>query len=251
MKTLKNLALLGSLILLLFSCKTAQLQETHTLYPNKVIDSSLSDAPAYVKEIEPYKKRIDSIMDSPVTYAKEDFTKTGYSSNEGNLLADLTLDFAKKYAQQNKITEPEFCLLNIGGVRTIIPKGTVTVGTIFEVSPFENELVFVRLNGSQMNQMFEYLVKEKKGHPLAGAKIVYKNNRLYSAEIGGKPFDPAKNYWVVTIDYLMNGGDRMDFFTQSDQTVVLGVKLRDMLIEQMGKYIVLPDSPGERLIFTN
>ncbi|MDR1877906.1 MAG: 5'-nucleotidase C-terminal domain-containing protein, partial [Flavobacteriaceae bacterium] len=198
MKTVKNLSLISSCILLILGCKTVNLTEVQHIYPNQVIDSTLTADSNYIKEIAPYKNRLDSIMNQPITYAKEDFTKEGYSSNEGNLLADLLLDFSKKYA----IPAPDFCLLNIGGVRTIIPKGTVTVGNIFEVAPFENEIAFVRLDASQMKEMFDYLGKEKKGHPLAGIKIAYKKGKLHSVEIGGKPFDPNKKYWVVTIDYL-------------------------------------------------
>jgi 2',3'-cyclic-nucleotide 2'-phosphodiesterase (5'-nucleotidase family) len=251
MKKLKNLGVASCFILLLLSCKTVGLPGAHQVYPNRIIDSAIAAEPHYIKEIAPYKRQLDSIMKQPLTYAKEDFTKEGYSSNEGNLLADLVLNFAEKYAKEKNIPAPEFCLLNIGGVRTIIPKGTVTVENIFEVAPFENEIVFIQLDGNQVKAMFDYLEKEKKGHPLAGARIVYKKDRLHSAEIGGKPFDAGKKYWIVTIDYLMNGGDRMDFFTRSKKNVITQLKLRNVLIEQMKQYKTLPGSKEERLIFEN
>jgi hypothetical protein len=47
----------------------------------------------------------------------------------------------------------------------------------------------------------------------------------------------------------MNGGDQMDFFTKSKEAVVSRLKLRDVLIEQMRAYKVLPDKREERLIF--
>ncbi|MDR2122347.1 MAG: 5'-nucleotidase C-terminal domain-containing protein [Flavobacteriaceae bacterium] len=250
MKTVRRLSIISCFIALL-SCKTINLTESHKAYPNQIIDSGLIAEPAYVKEITPYKKQLDSIMKQPLSYAKEDFTKEGFSSNEGNLLADLVLDFSKKYAKEKNIPAPEFCLLNIGGVRTIIPKGTVTVGNMFEVSPFENALVFVSLDGSQIEELVDYLNKEKKGHPLAGIKITYKKDQPHSIEIEGVPFDPNKKYQVVTIDYLMNGGDKMIFFAKSKDAVVTGLRLRDVLIEQMKQYKVLPDSKDERLIFEN
>lgn len=249
MKKLKNIILVSFLLLLLINCKTAKIKEAYKIYPNEEINVSIKSDSQYVKYISPYKQQIDSVMNQPVSFAEEDFTKTGYSSNEGNLLADLVLDFSKKYTQENKLAVPQFCLLNIGGIRTIIPQGVVTVGNIFEVAPFENELVFIQLDGNQMNEMFEYLKNEKLGHPLAGIKILYKNDKLFSTEIDGIPFDLNKKYWVVTLDYLLTGGDRMYFFTKSDQVIIPHIKLRNVLLEQMKKYKTLPENKEQRLQF--
>lgn len=252
MRVISRVILLGFILLILINCKTSKIKkEVYQLHLNKEITDSIIADSQYIKYIYPYKKQLDSILKQPISYAKEDFTKIGYSSNEGNLLADLLLEYAKKYAEKNSIAIPDFCLLNIGGIRTSIPKGVVTVQNIFEVAPFENEMVYIQLNGNQMEEMFNYLGKEKKGHPLAGIKIIYKNDKFHSAYIAGKDFDPDKNYWIVTIDYLMNGGDRMYFLTRSKSIEVTHQKLRDILIEQIKQYKVLPDSKNERLIFQN
>ena len=235
--------------ILLSSCYIVPTSTACKTYPNTVIDSTFAANPEISAEINPYKKQLDSIMHRSITYAEQDFTKDGYSSSEGNLLADLSLNFAKDYASKNNLPAPDFCLLNIGGVRIIIPKGTVTTETIFEVMPFENELVFVQLDGVQMNALFDYLLEVKKGHPLSGIKIVYKDDKLYSADIEGKPFNPDQKYWIATNDYLMNGGDRMSFFTHASDSYNTHVKLRDMIINQMSKYTVLPYRTDERLIF--
>ena len=252
MKIIKNISLFSYFMIVLVSCGTTHLEVADKkIYPNTSINSFFPEASRYVEEISPYKKQIDSIMSQVISYANIDFTKEGYSSTEGNLLADFILDFSRKYAREGKMEEPQICLINIGGVRNIIPKGKVTVGTVFEVAPFENALVFVELNGTQMNEMFDYLGKEKKGHPLAGIKIVYQQNQLKSVEIQEKPFDPKKTYWVATIDYLLNGGDGMDFFEKSKNVVIPDVKLRDLLLEQIKQYKILPENKEERLIFKN
>lgn len=249
MKKINYIFFISFLLLLIISCKTAVLNEDYQLYPNKEINDSIKPDSLYIKIISPYKQQLDSIMSQPLSYANIDFTKEGFSSNEGNLLADLVLDFSKKYTKENKLPMPDFCLLNIGGIRTIIPQGVITVGNIYEVAPFENELVFIQLDETQMSEMFEYLRKEKLGHPLAGINVVYKKDKFFSAEIEGVPYNKNKKYWVVTLDYLLTGGDRMYFFTKSDQVTLPHIKLREVLLEQIKKYKILPESKDQRLIF--
>ncbi|MGM5630093.1 5'-nucleotidase [Apibacter raozihei] len=251
MKVIRKLSLYTFFTLFLIGCKTSVTHEFHKTYLNSVIDDEIQENKELARKIEPYKHQIDSIMSQHVTYANEDYTKSGYSSNEGNLLADLILDYSKKYANKHNLSLPDFCLLNLGGVRTIIPKGEVTVGSVFEVAPFENEVVFVQMNGILMQEMFEYLQKEKVGHPLAGIKIVYNQNQTLVAEIAGKPFDKNKTYWVATNDYLMTGGDRMYFFTKSEHKIIPKIILRDALIEEMSTYKTLPNSNEIRLQFQN
>ncbi|MDR3273333.1 MAG: 5'-nucleotidase C-terminal domain-containing protein [Flavobacteriaceae bacterium] len=246
-----NLFLTALFSLLLVGCYIAPMSETHKIYANAVIDSTFVPKPEISAEINPYKKQLDSIMNQPITFAEQDFDKSGFSGSEGNLIADLSLSFAKDFARKNNLPVPDFCLMNIGGVRTIIPKGVVTTETVFEVLPFENTLYFAQLDGIQMKALFDYLVREKKGHPLSGIKVVYKDNQLYSAEIEGKPFNPDQKYWVATNDYLFNGGDRMSFFTHASNSYDTQVKLRDMIINQMSKYKILPYNTDERLIFEN
>ena len=249
MKKIQKLILFCILIVFIINCKTTKSIGIFKAYLNQEINDSIKSDSQYIQYIYPYKKQMDSIMNQPISYAKVDFTKTGYSSNEGNLLADLVLDYAKIYAKKNSIPDPDFCLLNIGGIRSIIPKGVVTVENIFEVAPFENELVYIQLDDSQMKEMFDYIRTEKKGHPLAGIKLIYKNDQLYTAKIGGNDFDNTKKYWVVTIDYLMNGGDRMNFFVKSDSKKITHLKLRDILLEQVKKYKELPELTDQRLIY--
>ena len=73
------------------------------------------------------------------------------------------------FKRENKTID--VCLLNHGGIRAVIPKGDVTTRTAFEVMPFENSLIVVGLTGKEIKTLAEYIIKEKKPHPLYGIKI--------------------------------------------------------------------------------
>lgn len=55
----------------------------------------------------------------------------------GNFVCDLTFDRARNQAKNT----PDFCILNKGGLRTPVLKGPITRGKLFELMPFENEIV--------------------------------------------------------------------------------------------------------------
>jgi 2',3'-cyclic-nucleotide 2'-phosphodiesterase (5'-nucleotidase family) len=52
-------------------------------------------------------------------------------------------------------------------------------------------------------------------------------------EIQGKPLDETKDYWIVTSDYLANGGDGFDILSTVKDRISTGVKFRDMFINHL------------------
>ena len=124
-------------------------------------------------------------------------------------------------------------MLNHGGIRAVIPKGDVTTRTAFEVMPFENSLFIVGLNGKEIKTLAEYIIKEKKPHPLYGMKIYINKSTsaINKIEINNQPLDENRIYYVGTSDYLANGGDNMTFFKDSKIKFDMEYKLRNMMID--------------------
>ena len=52
-------------------------------------------------------------------------------------------------------------------------------------------------------------------------------------QIGDLPLDTARNYRIITSDYLAGGGDKMKFFVNPLNKQILDRKLRDSIIEFM------------------
>ena len=126
----------------------------------------------------------------------------------------------------------DICLLNHGGIRSIIPKGNVTARTAYEIMPFENSAIVIGLKGEQIIEIVNYIISEKKPHPLKGLTFtIDKNNQHKSIMINGKTLDDSKVYYVVTSDYLSNGGDNMIFFKKGIEKYNLDYKLRNIIID--------------------
>ena len=119
----------------------------------------------------------------------------------------------------------------MGGIRSIISKGEISKKTAFELMPFENQILLIKLKGDVIQEMVEYLILERKSHPIYGLQInLDKNYNLKDFNVNGNKLNPNENYNVVTTDYLLKGGDDMNFFAKNLKTFDLKIKMRDVLI---------------------
>ena len=105
--------------------------------------------------------------------------------------------------------------MNMGGIRNSLPEGEVTYGMVYEITPFENAVCVLTLDGKTLMELFRQIAG-RGGEGLSGAKLVISpDGKLLSAEVGGRPVDEGKDYTVATIDYLAEGNDRMAAFREA------------------------------------
>lgn len=175
--------------------------------------------------IEPYKVQLDEKMNEVIGFAPVELDEAPYQSPLGNFIIDLILEQSIK-----SFGKPiDMAVVTNGGLRTPIPKGDVTVGNIFELMPFNNEIVVLELEGSSVKKMMQYAAT---GENAIFAGLKYKVNKGQPEEIiiNGKPFNPETTYTVAVSDYLAGGGDKMNFLTESVNTYQLGILFRDAII---------------------
>ena len=193
--------------------------------------------------IKPYREHINKDLDSVLAYCPETLDKSDgkWQTTIGNLMADVTLMKGSSVFQSREKKNIDICLLNSGGIRSILPKGNVTARTAFEIMPFENSLVVITLKGEQICEMIDFFIAEKKSHPLAGVTFtIDKNNVAKNILVQGKPVQKESIYYVGTNDYLANGGDNMNFFKKGIQKYDLQYKLRNILIDYFKEVDTIP-----------
>src|SRR5690606_12846965 len=94
----------------------------------------------------------------------------------------------------------------------------------------------VELDGKTTKKLIAFLVSSKRAHPIAGMQIIMdKNGNLKEVNIQGKPFDENKTYYVATSNYLVSGGDRMDFFKDNISITHSDYKIRNAMIDYFKK----------------
>ena len=118
--------------------------------------------------------------------------------------------------------------------------------------PFENEIVVVKIKGVYIKEMLDYLINQKKAHPISGMELeIEKNGTPKKFLINGKNLDLNKHYFIATSDYLFNGGDRMDFFKKNKEYYEINYKIRDLLIDYFELKDTLNISSDNRFVYTN
>ncbi|WP_028986936.1 5'-nucleotidase C-terminal domain-containing protein [Thermicanus aegyptius] len=127
----------------------------------------------------------------------------------GNWAADVT----------RNVTKADFGVANNGGLRIDVPKGEITVGTMYQLMPFDNTFVTVKMTGAQVKMMLEQAVQDGgKGIQISGLTFKYDPARpsldrvVEMKKADGTPIDPAKTYRVGTNNFVGTGGDLFQIF---------------------------------------
>ncbi|WP_051515002.1 5'-nucleotidase C-terminal domain-containing protein [Fervidicella metallireducens] len=179
----------------------------------------------YSKEVEPILSEVIGTTDKELTHDK---------TSGPSILGEWTCDVMKKSAGV------QIAVTNGGGLRTSIPQGQITVGKLYEVMPFDNTLVKMKLKGSDLKKVIENgILNESIGWvQVSGVKVYYNKNaeagnRITSMRLmDGTKVDMDKYYTVVTNDFMATGGDGYDF-KAAIEVVDTGEPIREALIKEI------------------
>lgn len=201
--------------------------------------------------IKPYKENIDKNMNVVLSYAPSSMHKNDgeLESTIGNLMADIIYNQTQPIFNKRTNKNIDFVLLNHGGIRAGISKGSITKRTAFEIMPFENSIVVTELSYEKIEALINYLVKAKRAHPISQATMILNNDfSLKTFKINTKTLKKDETYFVATSDYLLNGGDNMSFFKDPKSLHVLDYKIRNAMIDYFTKTDTLPAKLDNRFI---
>jgi 2',3'-cyclic-nucleotide 2'-phosphodiesterase (5'-nucleotidase family) len=230
---LKNLVATLTIALVLLSCAAnsggkSSLDLSNVNSQNMQIDSTLANDATLEAFIAPYRADLQKSMDVVIGHSAVDLTRGKPEAPLNNFVADLML----KRANAEFDKPVEISLTNLGGLRVDIPKGPVTVGKIYEVMPFENELVVLEMNGNQVLTLAKE-IGEGGGEPIAGMRIDYQNGRLKKLSVGGKYIENDSLYYLVTTDYLSAPGRNRLGILGEVPRIFLGITLRDAILDEV------------------
>lgn len=232
------------------SCRTNYNTVQINAQKNTPITDTISQDAIFSNVIYPYKLQLESKMNEVISHTAVELNKSGDNSNLGNLLADYTLEGAQEWSKSHGNYIIDGAVINIGGIRSIIGAGNITTKQIYEVMPFENEVIIVKMNGVALQGLFNYYLQTRKNNPVSKIFIETDDKNLVQAKINGQIVDPNKTYYIATSDYLAMGGDNMKFFGQGEM-ISTGIKLRDLFIEKFKSNPEVKAPTDVRLLFKN
>jgi len=216
------------LALSISACQRAWVASPNLAETDVPVAKAIPADPRFEAVITPYRQQVTAKMEEIIGNAPAELGKADYQSPLGNFVVDLLLEESRKlYGGQI-----DMATTTNGGLRVPIPLGSVKVGTIFELMPFENELVVLTLDGATVQAFFD-MAAEAKFAPIANATYAVKDGKATAIRIGGEPFDPNRNYTLVTSDYLAGGGDNLSMFKKALKTEKVGIMMRDAIMQHI------------------
>ncbi len=194
--------------------------------------------PDVLSLVQKYKREADAVLEGRAGESGIDLDGENVRKRETNL-GDLVADIMRD------VSGADAAIINGGGIRASIAKGTILVKNVYTVLPFDNYIVAIRLSGSRIRQALEHGVAGAEtgsgAFPqVSGLSFTYDpkapaGSRVRQVLINGKPLDPAREYSVATNDFLAAGGDGYTAFgeavrSSSDFSVTGGMMKGEKLV---------------------
>ena len=173
--------------------------------------------------IEPYKAQLDSDIHVVIGRSAIELTRGLPEASLNTFVADAMLDYGRK------IKPTDIAITNLGGLRTDLQEGPITVGDVMQVMPFDNAMVFVELSGKEVNNLCD-AIAAKGGEVVAGISMKIVGDKAEDVLIQGKPIDENRTYLIITTDYLSYGNDHLEPLANFKTIESLDILVRDLLI---------------------
>lgn len=174
-----------------------------------------------------------------IAHSSREMIKNGANCELTNWIVDhLREDVAKITGRTVDVA-----IINSGGIRVDMPAGDVIMDDIVSMFPFKNYLCYVALAGKDLEAMLHEMVSVRSVMPMSGVKLVLTGKKIDSILVGGKPIDPEKIYGIGTIDFLLDGGDKMNVAKNAKELIIT----KTMVIDSMLPYVMSYKEQGKSI----
>ncbi len=212
------------------SCQQKQEASASITWSKMPVDSTYVADQNIENIISPYRSALDSIMNEVIGYAAHDLTSRGeYESNLGTFVTRLSLEQCEAIFER----DIDVAVMNHhGGLRAPINEGEITLGEVFQVMPFENEMVLLEVPGTVLLEVVDK-INGSGSSMLWPVKFSASADGPKNVKLNGKRIVPSKTYVMAISDYLANGGGGFRMLIPLKRIDVPQVKLRDIIVKEI------------------
>lgn len=171
----------------------------------KVVDEDIQE------QVTQYNEEMNEILNQVIGESTTGLLRTNYYSTDaplGNFWTDAMRDH----------TGADIAFTNNGGMRADIEPGEVTIGDIYTVEPFENEIMTIEMTGAALKDVIEYSYSRRNQVDLQTAGLHYTiltdEEGTYedaTIEVDGTPLEEEGTYVVAISDFFGSGGSGYEF----------------------------------------
>ena len=224
-------------IVFAISCNTTYKAES-VHYSNYRIKQPTSSNPV-AAIISPYSDSVNKLMYMVIGYNETQLEKKRPGNTLGYFMADAYLEMARKKIDPNI----DMAFMNSGGIRLPdLAAGAITQGKLYELMPFDNLMVILKMKGSLLRQYLDTLAATE-GVIASGANIEIANKTTQRIMIGGKTLDLNADYTIVHSDYVAINTSLLKNIDRKTTSYLL----RDAIID----YVKVNNSQGKKIQVLN
>jgi len=196
--------------------------------------------------ITKFSVSVNKEMDMPLGSSEADlgFDSDSLNSPIGNWMTDA----------MRRQAGTEMAFQNTAGIRSDMKKGVLKMRDIYQVMPFENTLVTLKMTGAQLHKLLTYNLSGGKAKmQMSGLTAKFKlspEGKITDLilERDGKIITPESVFTVVTNNYLTSGGSGGRAFNEGSNITDTALPVRDLLIKDIRETSPLKLPSGPRFI---
>jgi 5'-nucleotidase/UDP-sugar diphosphatase len=182
--------------------------------------------PQLAARLQTWSKKHDELLGEKIGY-----TRSGLDANS----ATLHTWYGRAIREQVKV---DVAVMNKKGFRGSVQPGAITAAAVYNVMPFDNSLLTVKLKGKDLQAALD--------NPAAVVDGAAKKDGAWTVK--GKPIDPNATYSLATFEYLYFGGDNFQFERADPNPGETGVLAQTPVIDWTRKQHSTADKPIESLL---
>jgi len=189
--------------------------------------------------IAPYRQKMGQAMQDTLGVLTVQLTMQGNDFSLGNWLADICRSVAADSVEERV----DLAILNSGGIRrSSLSQGPLRRAQLFELLPFDNQLVVLELSSADLRKLITHSAAYG-GWPVSkGLRYRIQGDKPVELSYRGKALTAKQHYLVAMPDYIANGGDDCTFLRDTPRIATLGI-MRSLVIA----YIKERSEAGEPL----
>lgn len=221
-----------------YSCNTSY-KAANVYYNNYKVQQNAGEGKSLTPVIKPYSDSVNKLMNVVIGYNESKLER----KRQGNTLGFFITDAYLKMARQKVDGNVDVAFMNSGGIRIPdLPAGPITQGKVYELMPFDNLMVLIKMKGSLLKQYLDTLAAND-GIIESGITMQITNKTAQQVMIGGKPLDLNADYIIAHSDYVVINTSMLKNIKRSTN----GYLLRDAILD----YIKLNNSMGKKITVNN
>lgn len=149
-------------------------------------------------------------------------------------------------------TGADVALHNRGGTRVDLEAGLVTYRDLFELLPFDNDLVTMTLTGAQLESVVRQSIADPDHAPLdysgLRAFVDATSLELVRIDVGEEPLDLERDYRVTTNSFLGGGGDAYAALVEGSGRITDPIPIRELMVLYLELESPVTPATDERIV---